>query len=191
MTGDERFRSAALAGIEYERSKFSASLGNWLDLRGPASGQGPDKQASVTAWCHGAPGIGLARLLSLPWLDGAQTRAEIDRAIQATLAGGFGGNHCLCHGDLGNLELLIEAGLRFGDSGFLGQVERVAAMVLHSIERDAWLCGNPVEIESPGLMTGLAGIGYGLLRIAAPDRVPSVLALDLPRPGIAVSQRSC
>jgi lantibiotic modifying enzyme len=87
--------------------------------------------------------------------------------------------------------LLIEAGLRFGDSGFLGQVERVAAMVLHSIERDAWLCGNPVEIESPGLMTGLAGIGYGLLRIAAPDRVPSVLALDLPRPGIAVSQRSC
>jgi type 2 lantibiotic biosynthesis protein LanM len=183
LTGDERFRSAALAGIEYERSKFSPSLGNWLDLRGPASGQALDNQASLIAWCHGAPGIGLARLLSLPWLDGAQTRAEIGAAVHATLAGGFGGNHCLCHGDLGNLELLVKAGLRPGHSGLGEQVERAAAMVLHSIERDGRLCGNPVKIESPGLMTGLAGIGYGLLRIATPDRVPSVLALELPAPG--------
>jgi lantibiotic modifying enzyme len=29
-------------------------------------------------------------------------------------------------------------------------------------------------------MTGLAGIGYGLLRLAAPQRVPSVLALERP-----------
>ncbi len=32
-------------------------------------------------------------------------------------------------------------------------------------------------------MTGLAGIGYGLLRAAWPDRVPSVLLLDTPAPG--------
>lgn len=29
-------------------------------------------------------------------------------------------------------------------------------------------------------MTGLAGIGYGLLRLADPQRVPSVLLLELP-----------
>lgn len=35
-------------------------------------------------------------------------------------------------------------------------------------------------IETPGLLTGLAGIGYGLLRQAEPARVPSVLLLDVP-----------
>jgi len=29
-------------------------------------------------------------------------------------------------------------------------------------------------------MNGLAGIGYGLLRLVHPDRVPSVLVLDPP-----------
>ncbi|MFL6196078.1 MAG: hypothetical protein ACJ75H_18005 [Thermoanaerobaculia bacterium] len=33
----------------------------------------------------------------------------------------------------------------------------------------------------PGLLTGLAGIGYGLLRAADPEHVPSVLLLDLPK----------
>lgn len=31
-------------------------------------------------------------------------------------------------------------------------------------------------------MVGIAGIGHGLLRLAAPDRVPSVLALRGPLP---------
>jgi class II lanthipeptide synthase len=30
-------------------------------------------------------------------------------------------------------------------------------------------------------MTGLAGIGYGLLRLASPAQVPSVLMLEGPR----------
>ena len=63
----------------------------------------------MTAWCHGAPGIGLARLCSLQHLDDAAIRAEIGTALQTTLAQGFGGNHSLCHGDLGNLELLLQA----------------------------------------------------------------------------------
>ena len=48
--------------------------------------------------------------------------------------------------------------------------------------RDGWICANPVGVESPGLMTGLAGIGHELLRLAEPDRVPSVLVLE-PPPG--------
>ena len=55
--------------------------------------------------------------------------------------------------------------------------------MLASIERDGWLCGTRGGVEAPGLMNGLAGIGYGLLRLAAPERVPSVLALEPPRRG--------
>ncbi|MEW1847765.1 hypothetical protein AB0392_58245 [Nonomuraea angiospora] len=37
-------------------------------------------------------------------------------------------------------------------------------------------------VQVPGLMTGLAGIGYGMLRAAAPNRVPAVIALEPPSP---------
>jgi type 2 lantibiotic biosynthesis protein LanM len=183
LSGQECFRSAALAGIEYERSLFSSQAGNWLDLReASASGsrQGVLRDGCMTAWCHGAPGIGLARLLSLPWMDDAISRCEIDVALETTLAHGFGGGHCLCHGDLGNLDVLLEACFGLGDAKWRYEVNRCAGMTVASIERNGWLCGNPLEVESPGLMTGLAGIGYGLLRLAEPTRVPSVLAFELP-----------
>jgi hypothetical protein len=35
--------------------------------------------------------------------------------------------------------------------------------------------------DHQAVMLGLAGIGYGLLRLAEPDRVPSVLLLEPPR----------
>jgi lantibiotic modifying enzyme len=38
----------------------------------------------------------------------------------------------------------------------------------------------PSGVHSPSLMTGVAGIGYGLLRLAAPEAVPSLLALRPP-----------
>ena len=136
----------------------------------------------MSAWCHGAPGIGLARLLSLPYLDDATIRAEIATALETTRAHGFGGNHSLCHGDLGNLDLLLQAGEALGDDGWVEAAGRKAAQVLASIESNGWLCGIALGAESPGLMTGLAGIGYQLLRLAEPARVPSVLTLAPPPP---------
>lgn len=135
----------------------------------------------MTAWCHGAPGIGLARLLSLQHLDDAAVREEIDTALKTTVAQGFGGNHSLCHGDLGNLELLLQASEILDDPKWRHQVNRIAAMILESIDRHGWLCGIPLGVESPGLMTGIAGIGYELLRLAEPTQVPSVLVLEPPK----------
>jgi lantibiotic modifying enzyme len=37
------------------------------------------------------------------------------------------------------------------------------------------VCGVPGNVATPGLLTGQAGIGYGLLRLAAPHQVPSIL----------------
>lgn len=185
LSGDELFRIAALDGIRYERSLFCAETGNWPDLREfetlpePA---GSRKDTSAITWCHGAPGIGLARLLSLQRLDDAAVRAEIDTALNTTLAQGFGGGggHSMCHGDLGNLELLLQAGQVLGDPKWATHVGRITASILGSISRHGWLCGNQLWVESPGLMTGIAGIGYGLLRLYEPGKIPSVLALEPP-----------
>jgi type 2 lantibiotic biosynthesis protein LanM len=188
LTSEERFKTTALDAITYERSLFSPEAGNWPDLREfdiPHSGvtnNAQEEQKFMTAWCHGAPGIGLARLRALPYLDDSDIRMEIDTALQTTLAQGFGSNHSLCHGDLGNLELLLQAAQTFDDPQWRAQMNHIAAMILESIQRDGWLCGVPLGVESPGLMTGLAGIGYGLLRLAEPRRVPSVLVLEPPTP---------
>ena len=193
LTGEERFRTGALSAIAYERSLFCPEVGNWLDLRNFADKVLKEKDnqyTCMTAWCNGAPGIGLARLRSLPYLDDAEIRAEINIALKTTLSQGFGRNHSLCHGDLGNLELLLQASQTLDDPYWKAQVDRFAAIILESIEKHGWLCGVPLGVETPGLMTGLAGIGYQLLRLAEPERVPSVLVLESPKLNMTVIQKA-
>lgn len=179
VTREERYRDTALGAFAYERSVFSAARGNWPDYRSDAPQ--PGEESFMVAWCHGAPGIGLSRLRALQLLGGdAALSAEIGAAVKTTLDRGFGSSHCLCHGDLGNLEFVALAGRVLRDAGLSARAGRIADGILRSIECHGWLCGTPFGTETPGLMTGLAGIGYGLLRLAAPERVPSVLTLDPP-----------
>ncbi|HWW02074.1 MAG TPA: type 2 lanthipeptide synthetase LanM family protein [Candidatus Acidoferrum sp.] len=187
-TGEHRFKKAAVGGIAYERSLFSAEAGNWPDLRvleaAPRQGAAQPPPFQI-GWCHGAPGIGLARLLCRHHLKDPVLDTETEVALRTTLANGFGSNHCLCHGDLGNLEPFLEAARAWPESRWSKEAERLAAGILNAISLEGWLCGNPLAVESPGLMTGLAGIGYGLLRCAEPARVPSILSLAPPIPASA------
>jgi type 2 lantibiotic biosynthesis protein LanM len=178
VSGEERFRDAARGALRYERSWFSPQRDNWPDLR--ESRETAEGRAFLHAWCHGAPGIGLGRIGTLPYLDDSQMTGEIRAAVRSTLAAGFGFNQSLCHGDLGNLELVREAGRVLGDAGLVAETGRLAARILTRIEDEGPRCGASVRTEVPGFMTGLAGIGYGLLRAGWPDRVPSVLLLETP-----------
>lgn len=180
-TGDTRFRIVAEAGLAYERSLYLPDHGNWPDLReDPRRPGSADEPAVMAMWCHGAPGIALSRLAMLDLLDDPRPREEVEVALATTWQSGFGAGHSLCHGDLGNLEVLHEAARALNDDAALARVRRVASALLDSIERDGPRCGVPLGVETPGLMTGLAGIGYGLLRLAAPERVPCVLRLAPP-----------
>ncbi|HSS77278.1 MAG TPA: type 2 lanthipeptide synthetase LanM family protein [Thermoanaerobaculia bacterium] len=177
-TGEERFGDAARGALKYERSWFSSRHDNWPDLReSRETSEGPP---FLNAWCHGAPGIGLGRIGTLPYLDDSEMLEEIRAAVRSTLAAGFGFNQSLCHGDFGNLELLWKAGRVLGDAELTAEASRLAARILKSIEDNGPRCGASVRTDVPGFMTGLAGIGYGLLRAAGPDRVPSVLLLETP-----------
>ncbi|MGD2071357.1 MAG: type 2 lanthipeptide synthetase LanM family protein, partial [Gemmatimonadota bacterium] len=177
-TGDERFRRAAVEGVEFERSLFDREMANWPDLRAwnpdapdaepdPSGPDTPGQERFMCAWCHGAPGVGLARISGLPHLDDDSVREEIRVAVRTTLQEGFGDNHSLCHGDLGNLDFLLSAARALDDRELLDEVYRRAAGVLDGIEETGWLFGLPGNVETPGLMVGLAGIGYGLARLAA------------------------
>jgi type 2 lantibiotic biosynthesis protein LanM len=189
VTGESHFIEAGMAAIAYERTLFSPQVGNWLDLRERHNdsrlAEHFDDLAYMSYWCNGSAGIGLARLRCLDHFEDDQFCEEIGAAIEATLRG-FGLNHSLCHGDLGNMEFLAEA------KSFVAELnldaDGVLAQVLASMRLHGYICGHPGGLESPGLMMGLAGIGYGLLRQAFPDDAPCALLLE--PPNVAVGERA-
>jgi type 2 lantibiotic biosynthesis protein LanM len=194
VSGEERFRQTALAALAYDRSLFLPAQQNWADLRvDPATKNSETKEAEqpgvitpekrqlcMIAWCHGASGIGLGRLGSLKLMDDAQVREEIDIALNTTMGQGLAGNHSLCHGAFGNVELLLTAAHLLNRPEDHERLERALAIIVESIETHGWVTGIPLGMETPGLMTGLAGMGYELLRLAEPDKVPSVLLVAPP-----------
>ena len=186
VAGDERFRRAGHAAIAMEREVLRAA-------RDRASASSPDVRPSVgegsvtASWCYGTPGLGVARLSALrspesagdsSHTDRRVLRDELEELVLTTIEHGFVDNHCLCHGDLGTLDFLIQA--RAVIPGLEARIDQAAAHVLDDIRRNGARCGTPENVPSPGIMNGLAGIGYGLLRLADPDHVPSLLALDPP-----------
>jgi type 2 lantibiotic biosynthesis protein LanM len=182
LIGDDRYRQAACEAIACEQSSFDPGTGRWRELRdGDARGIA-ERYPDRGFWCYGGAGIGLGRLLARPSLIAtvpASARlagTEIDSAL-TMVATQPPGSHCLCHGDLGNLELFLAAAEVMRDQRWRHAAGLRAAEILASIERHGWQCGTPLGVQVPGLMTGLAGIGLGLLRVAEPDRVPAVLML--------------
>jgi type 2 lantibiotic biosynthesis protein LanM len=179
-TGDERYRETARSALAFEDSTFVAEKGNWLDLRGVPLDQTRQHRGFMAAWCHGAVGIGLTRIRMLRHLQDPRLEQDARIAVATSCEKGFGWCHPPCHGDLGPLDLLLEAHRALGDSWFEAERQRRLARLVGSFEEHGFLCGVPGHMETPGLMDGLAGIGHGLLRQAHPERVPSVLLLDPP-----------
>lgn len=178
---DARYSAAALDALRYERGTFDANRQNWPDYRVFDGVPPSDAPPMMWSWCHGAPGIGLARLIALAHVDAAELSSELDVAIASTLHLGFGTNDSLCHGDLGNLELLVRARERCVSGSGEPRIAIESSRVVERAARGEWRCGIPGGVETPGLMMGLAGIGYGLLRLGATDHVPSLLSLEAAR----------
>jgi type 2 lantibiotic biosynthesis protein LanM len=171
LLGEESYAQLGRDAVAYERSLFDPARGGWRDLRLP------DQEVGISAWCHGAVGIGLARLADHP-AGGHDVDSDIDAALASARRDGFGMSHCLCHGDTGTVDLFLTAAPVLGRPELRAEAGLRAAQILESIRADGEICGVPFGRPTPSLMVGLAGIGYGLLRIAAPQQVPSVLLLQ-------------
>ena len=182
--GGDANLAAAREAMRYERGLFRPAEGNWPDLRDFAGRRQDGEKPCMLAWCHGAPGIGFGRLAMAPAVpDDPMVRAEAETAAATTLAsltnpGAAGRGNCsLCHGDFGNADMLLLAAERLGRADLRAAAEAVGLRALAAFEdaRLPWPCGVPNAGETPNLLLGLAGIGWFLLRLAAPDTVPTAL----------------
>ncbi|MBU0496278.1 MAG: type 2 lantipeptide synthetase LanM family protein [Chloroflexi bacterium] len=179
VPGQAEFRAAAEEAIAYEASVFVESEGNWPDLR-PSEAE-PGVQRFQLAWCHGAPGIGLARLGGLPMLDTPAVRRDIEVALATTqraLAHQQHDSDHVCCGNMGRVDVLYEAGARLARPELTAEAGRHAAQVVARAEQSEgyrFAAMLPRGVFSPGFFQGAAGIGYELLRLAYPGQLPCVL----------------
>lgn len=181
VTKREDFRQAAREAFVYERTIYDAEARNWPVLAPPSSRARP---LLVNAWCHGAPGVALARLGCLDLIDDPAIRGELDIALDTTVRGGITTLDHACCGNMGRIEVALLASKRLG-SARLRQIADVGAtaVVLRAKRDGAYtLQANAEQNASfqPGFFRGLSGIGYELLRVAKPEMVPSVLAFEPP-----------
>lgn len=175
------FVRTANAAISFERACYRAHCNTWPDFR---TQEGPDSQidshASMVAWCHGAPGIALSRLSSDRRCMSELRRREIEVAIELTLSTPLMNNYSLCHGELGNALIVHNAAQALDRNDWLDRLAPRLTNVMYNVGMRRFPSGVAGQHETPGLMTGLAGIGMAFMRLAQPDRVPNVLNLSPP-----------
>jgi lantibiotic modifying enzyme len=194
-TGETAYARAAADAVRWERGSFDRRHGTWPDRRAAAAGADAPGAAS---WCHGAVGIGLARLREHELTGSDAAVAEVGAAIQAARGealrgapalgtGALQGNFSLCHGLGGIVELLVVAAQTLEHEEHLAAARRLGEHGLLAAQATgAWRCGLPEGGEAPGLMLGLAGIGACQLRLAQPELMPQLGLLGgCARPGAA------
>lgn len=161
-TGDGAFAAAAAEGFAFEDAAREPQR---VSARHPAAGKEGGASPWKQTWCNGTVGVALGRAahgapLSPPHLAGAD-----DPALDATP------DHPCC-GVLGRAELLLAAGEPARAAVLAARVvARAREKGTYHISRDV-----PDARYSPGFFQGLSGIGYQLLRVTHPGRLPSVLA---------------
>jgi type 2 lantibiotic biosynthesis protein LanM len=172
-TGDAALAKLVRSAVTGESSRFDPALGGWPDRR-------YEEPKVMSGWCHGAAGIGLARVGLAQASLGHGLEELIDRDLQrakAALAAAQPNLDHLCCGGAGESEFLFDLAALRGDeeAGALAQArcDDVAARIVAG-ERPR-LTRPDADVPSPGLFQGTSGLGLSLLRRAAPD-LPSVLA---------------
>lgn len=84
----------------------------------------------------------------------------------------------LCHGEAGIGEALTALAAGPAGPAAAAALRRRATLILDVLQWQTRYCGTPDGVLTPGLLTGLSGIGYGLLRFGLPARIPSALLLE-------------
>ena len=144
------------------------------------------RKESSAHWCHGSTGIALARMEWLKLDDvheilDQEKRQEIEEELELAIGSIFKiglnlSNFCLCHGIVGNLDVLLEYQRTFKPDDrplqafLMSHYKSVADFGLEK----GFICGLSDRFYAFGLMTGISGIMHGFLRVLN-EETPSVM----------------
>jgi type 2 lantibiotic biosynthesis protein LanM len=160
-TGRDDFMQAASECLAFEDATYDQDRHNWPDLRHTG------EPGWACRWCHGAPGIGLARaaLLKQGALNAETLQTDIRNALVGVEQAWPTELDTLCCGTLGSVEFLSEAGEALGRPDIRGiAAQRLAAVVRAAGSAGDYRWNAGKRRFNLGLFRGIAGVGYTLLR---------------------------
>jgi len=170
-TGRAEFAQAAAECIAFENSSYDGERHNWPDLREAGGLSWPCQ------WCHGAPGIGLARIATsrLRGAGDARLAADIENAVEGATQGRATAVDTLCCGTLGSVEFFCEAGDALGRDDLRALAgERLTAVLRTAAAAGDYRWNSGKGRFNLGMFRGLAGVGYTMLR-RVDGALPNVL----------------
>ncbi|MGK0186196.1 MAG: type 2 lantibiotic biosynthesis protein LanM [Verrucomicrobiales bacterium] len=180
-TNTPHFLETAWKAIQYERTVYDSDERNW-----PAFLPQGHKRF-INTWCHGAPGVALGRLGCLdlfPEESRQSMMQELRVALDTTVEAGITQIDHLCCGNLGRIDILFTAAQQLADQRLKEIAMAGATLVLQRAQANKAfsLATDPQRNAcfQPGFFRGISGIGYALLRLAEPEKVPSALLWEVP-----------
>ncbi len=173
-----RYLTSARRGLAYERSQFSPPRGNWPDFRTTEH-----STQFMNSWCHGAPGIALARLcLRHTCLWDAEVEQELEVALTTTVRDDVAVDQVCC-GAFGKITILKIAAANGLGTHWGAAAEAILTRRIGRAERHggAYRLFSPAEghIFLPGLFTGTSGIGLVSLTMEDVDVLAGCLSCGL------------
>ena len=154
--------------LNYEDYLFDEKSNNWF--------RDCDRDMISLGWCHGAPGILLNKLILIEnGLENLVDKDKLKIAIDTTIRKSFGNNPSLCHGDLGNLEIIYLASRILNNEVLREKSEAGFKWIIENVIKNRWKGSSYRGIDNFGLMIGLAGFGYSIMKFENFDEVPSIL----------------
>ena len=174
-SGRDDFAQAAQECLAYEDSCYNEHLLNWPDLRSSEDGTVWPSQ-----WCHGAVGIGLARIASnsSATVESESMMDDIRNSVKNATTKWPQHIDTLCCGTLGTIELLGEASKLFNQPDLRELSDQRLAQIIASREEKgdyAWNAGG--TSVNLGMFRGLSGVGYTILRRVDPS-LPNILVWE-------------
>lgn len=167
----------------YENSWFSEDKQNWADVRNEIHPDQPMKPGYGYGWCYGASGIGITRILAAEvFAHERWPKADIKAAYGKTAESlelwhsDPSTDSCLCHGTAGNADALalmqphVQGAMDRDGYYWAGAALRRSGK--HTGVRWPSMVANG---EHPSLKTGVAGVGYWMLRLATHNRLETAL----------------
>lgn len=175
------FYCVAAKAVAFEQLTYCAQTGNWSDLRFSSADE--QRKCAMNAWCHGAMGIGYSRLMMQGLADESLNdllALDVQHASAKMTSQTRLSDHGLHHGNFGNQEfvqqlMLSGHNIEITQSEFTDNINQCLAQ----LERQGSYPGQN-RLETLGMMNGLTGVGYQLLKFALPNQVPSILMLQAP-----------
>ena len=107
--------------------------GDW-PVRTAGARPGEIERQFLGSWCHGAPGVALARVARLAASEDAAARADLDVALAFAADAALPAVDHLCCGSAGRLAALAAAGRALGDEASLAAGRRLARRALARAE---------------------------------------------------------